>query len=617
MNNKINMIKKKLSILKITRLVIQLLFLYFYSSLFTLAFTGFKSIITGIVRGNLSIVNSFTFIAAFTAIAILSVIIGRFFCGWLCAFGTYNDLVYMVSRKIFKKKFKISQGLDAKLKYVKYIILLGIIIFIWFMNLSPKNSINPWDAFAQLPQIKTMLIQIPIAFILLALITVGAIFIERFFCRYLCPLGAIQAILSKFRVINISKPGEKCGKCQICTNNCPMGIDLSKVETIHSAECIGCFKCVDKCYRSNPKVVVFKKINLKWYYSTAAAILIFSFTFWGSKFIKPESKTSSKINSANNSKIKGAIFKDGVYVGVGNGFRPNLKVRVEVLKGKISDIEIISHGETKGYYDQAFVVVPKEIIVAQSTSVDTVSGATKSSNGIISATTDALKNVRLDGKTPVDARDTAPITTTMSKLYKTGRYTGIGKGYKKNLIVDVTISDNKITNINLINYKDGVEYIKKAVAPISKSIIAAQSTNVDAVSGATETSKGIKDAVNKAIEKSVLEKGSSVGETSTYPGVEDVVAPFRDGVYTGKADGYKKDLVVSVTIKNNKILKVDLGTNNETEKYFVKAWPVVPNEIVTKQSVDVDVVSGATRSSNGVINAVKEALRKAHDANLL
>ena len=598
----------------------------------------------GLARENFNISNSFTFLAAFAAVVVLSVLIGRFFCGWLCAFGTFNDLVYLASRKIFKKKVKIPQAVDEKLKYIKYIVLLGIIIFMWSMNLSPEKSIDPWDAFAQLPQFKTMAPEIPIAFIFLALITIGAMFIERFFCRYLCPLGAIQAVLSKIKIINISKPSEKCGKCQLCTENCPMGINLSQVESVESGECIACLKCVDTCYRSNPKVVVFKKLNMQWYSSTAAAILVFSFIFWGSKLVKPEVSIGTRVSAAQISKVDEAVFSDGVYNGVGTGFRPNLKVQVKIDKGKISDIKIVSHEETKGYYEQAFDVVPKEIIAAQSPDVDAVSGATKSSNGIKQAVKDALskarkdksKNQIVDNNENQEKSGAAQAESTNSDVsmdknakLKDGTYTGVGTGYGTDLTVSVTIKDGKITDIQILSNNETPGFSEQAFSTVPKEIIAAQSTEVDAVSGATFSSRGIMAAVKNALQKALISgelpgvntSGTvSTTDNNSSANVSDTAANlpaytgkglYKDGIYTGVGKGFQPNLKVSVTVKDGKITDITIVSHNETTGFYEKPFSVVPKEIISKQGANVDTVSGATFSSNGIIAAVNDALKNA------
>lgn len=88
----------------------------------------------------------------------------------------------------------------------------------------------------------------------------------------------------------------------------------------------------------------------------------------------------------------GAMIDDGVYYGSGAGYNGNIKVQVNVSSGKISNVSVISHNETKGFYETAFSKVPAAIVSSKSTNVDTVSGATHSSNGIINAVKNALAN---------------------------------------------------------------------------------------------------------------------------------------------------------------------------------------------------------------------------------
>lgn len=87
-------------------------------------------------------------------------------------------------------------------------------------------------------------------------------------------------------------------------------------------------------------------------------------------------------------------YTDGTYEGSATGYAQNIKVNVTVSGGKISDINIVSHNETPGFYERAFETVPQEIISKQSTDVDTVSGATYSSVGIINAVNDALSDAQ-------------------------------------------------------------------------------------------------------------------------------------------------------------------------------------------------------------------------------
>ncbi|AWI05594.1 4Fe-4S binding protein [Clostridium drakei] len=414
--------KKKISKLQILRTIVQVICLIVLPGLFTLSFSEIGKLYSMIIKGNFNLVQALPGLTAAIAVVPITILFGRFFCGWMCAFGTFNDFIYIAFQKMFKKQFRVNERIDSILKYVKYLILALIICFVWTMGNSTLNDYSPWNAFAQIGNFTDAIFQYTFGFILLIFIAVGAMFIERFFCRYLCPLGAIFSIVSKISIFKINKPNDKCGKCRLCTNNCSMGIELYKVNKVSSGECINCLKCIDICPRKNTQAsVVNQEINP----AIASAVAIAAFTglyavssaLGGSvKSNMPVGTNTSNgtnISASNNlnnssqiqnrtgnsengisSSLTNGQYKDGTYTGVGHGFRPDLKVSVTISGGKISNIEIISHNESRGYYEQPFDTVPKEIIQSQSTNVDTVSGATRSSNGIISAVEDALSQAK-------------------------------------------------------------------------------------------------------------------------------------------------------------------------------------------------------------------------------
>jgi polyferredoxin len=382
---------KKISKLQISRLISQVIFLILMPELFTLVFNQIKKVYTTVIKGSFDISSMWPQLLAMLIIIPITIILGRFFCGWLCTFGALNDFIYMISKKVFKTKFKVDEKVDSVLKYLKYVILLFVIVFIWTSGSKAFDSYSPWDAFAQVDNISGVIAGYTGGFILLAIIAVGAVFIERFFCRYLCPLGAVLAILSKARIFKIKKLRDKCGPCRICTNNCSMGIKLYQVDKVSSGECINCFKCIDVCPRKNTQASIFgEKVNPL----LPGAIAIAAFTGMNalggvmSDKMSKNSANNTTASSSNINKSEQKKYKDGTYTGVGQGKNPDLKVSVTVSNGKVSNVEILSANEPKG--KEALNTIPKEIIDTQSTSVDVVSGATMTSNGIMAAVNDAL-----------------------------------------------------------------------------------------------------------------------------------------------------------------------------------------------------------------------------------
>ncbi len=193
-----------------------------------------------------------------------------------------------------------------------------------------------------------------------------------------------------------------------------------------------------------------------------------------------------------------------------------------------------------------------------------------------------------------------------------GVYRGKGVGYAGEIVVDVTISDRTITDIEIVSSQDDAAYLNRAKGVID-SILSAQTLDVDTVSGATYSSNGIIRAVKNALTGE--EDTSSVQQTNagkTAPSLETAEDPaaYRDGEYYGKGTGFGGEMTVKVVITGGKIASIDVVSHNDDDSFFNRA-SVLLSQIVERQSTNVDVVSGATYSSAGLINAVRDALRQA------
>jgi NosR/NirI family transcriptional regulator, nitrous oxide reductase regulator len=524
---------KKFYLNKILRTIVQILFFVFMPGLVGMAFLELKALIVDIFNFN------FTTILSDTSLIIVlflgTIILGRFFCGWMCMFGTYNDLVNLIGKKIFKINYQPNKMADKYFKYLKYFILLFIIIFVWTNIVVIPDGVSPWDALSQLSNPSYAFSNYLIGLIILGFITVGDLFIERFFCRYLCPLGAIFSIISKGRILNIQKPKVNCGLCHACTNKCSMGIDLDATDVARSGECINCLNCTKICPKNNAKLAINnKKINE--YAITTLAVAGTTGAYLGVNKI-----VTTYFPSTNASASVSSKYADGTYIGTGTGYRPYTKVSVTISNGKITSIVVNSTNDTTEFFNKAWTTIKNAIISKQSTSVSTVSGATRSSNGIIAAVNDALNQAEA-AKT--NASTTASDSTSSSS----------------------SIDDSTNTNANSTN-------------------TTSSSTNTNSSSTSTTTN------------------------SSTSSGTTSVT--YKDGTYTGTGTGYRPYTKVSVVISNNKITSITLISTNDTDNFFTKAWSTIKNAIISKQSTSVSTVSGATRSSNGIIAAVNDALTQA------
>ncbi|MEI3281042.1 MAG: FMN-binding protein [Eubacterium ramulus] len=344
---------------------------------------------------------------------------------------------------------------------------------------------------------------------------------------------------------------------------------------------------------------------------------------------KTESADTTAEDTAEETALEGQVFDlpDGIYEGTGTGFAGKITVAVEIKDKKIVAITVLNvEADDAAFFNRAKGVIDR-IIQSQNLDVDVVSGATYSSRGIISAVKNALTGEKDSGKTAENPGKGEGSTTVAevadAAAYKDGTYYGSATGFAGPIKVKVVISGGKIASIEIVSTSDGSSYISKAFA-ITGKIVSSQSTNVDTVSGATYSSVGIINAVRNALAQAAVdgstvpvstentEQNNQQNQSAPTPSVSGNF-PYPDGTYYGTAEGYLGDVKVAIVLKNHTIQSVQILENEDDAAFFNRARAVV-NNIVKNQTTGVDVVSGATYSSNGIINAVKAALESAKAA---
>ena len=210
---------------------------------------------------------------------------------------------------------------------------------------------------------------------------------------------------------------------------------------------------------------------------------------------------------------------------------------------------------------------------------------------------------------------TTPTTEVPEGGYKDGTYQGSGTGFGGMITVQVTVSGGKITAVDILSASGETgSYFASAQGVVSK-VLSSQSPNVDAVSGATYSSNGIIQAVQNALSQAGNSDSATPTPTPTPKPAKkpkkDTSVSYKDGVYEGQAEGFDGIVTVKVTIKNGKIKKIS-NTNTDTPEFFNKAWKTIKSNVISRQSTsEIDTVSGATFSSNGILGALSQALSKA------
>ena len=190
--------------------------------------------------------------AVFLGVLGVSLLAGRAFCGWMCPVGTLQDFLANLSSRLFKNKkkqpagkqinlpYKISLRNDAWLRSLKYLVLVIILLASTFAIYPPLREICPARALLSFQLTTPLLWSVLITFVITSMVN------RRFWCKYLCPLGAVLAPFNKIAPLRLVLNQNSCTNCRRCDSACPMDIpDLTN--NLRSAECIECLECQETC----------------------------------------------------------------------------------------------------------------------------------------------------------------------------------------------------------------------------------------------------------------------------------------------------------------------------------------------------------------------------------
>jgi polyferredoxin len=397
-----NKTKFKISIPQAIRRFIQLASFILLPGLFVSIFSAMKDIFTALIGGTFSFGALSGQLWLLLAVIPVTVLAGRFFCGYFCAFGAMGDVLWFMSNKIGKKKIRVGERADRILKKLKYVLLFLIAALGWTGLVSFDAAASPWTIFGMYVTLSgwpSAAYLLSAGAALLLLIMLGSLFIERFFCRYLCPLGAVFSILSLPRLFRIKKSSSTCVACTLCTKECAMGIPIYRSNRVTSGECINCFQCVDACPRRALKAdpapalaatMATAAITGLYLIGTLAADTTASALGTTSIVEQGTAETLTDTEYTDTTSADSVTYADGVYTGTGSGYRGDTTVSVTVSGGAITDITVVSYRDDDKYFSRAVSTVISGIISRQSLDVSTVSGATFSSNGLLEAVANAL-----------------------------------------------------------------------------------------------------------------------------------------------------------------------------------------------------------------------------------
>jgi polyferredoxin len=178
-----------------------------------------------------------------------TVALKKSFCSWLCPIGTLSESLWMLGQKLFKGHLRIPRWLDYPLRSLKYLLLAFFAWSIWQMDVpsllafiySPYNKMADVKMYLFFADISTFALW---TIIILALLSVV---IKNFWCRFLCPYGALLGVAGWLSPLKITRTKETCVDCELCTKACPAGIKVHASGRVWSDECMSCMACVEVC----------------------------------------------------------------------------------------------------------------------------------------------------------------------------------------------------------------------------------------------------------------------------------------------------------------------------------------------------------------------------------
>ena len=246
--------RQRLVIDRGVRWAVQIAFFVAFPAVFSAAFNGVKYVFTQI--GAMQPVSLSAFVTTLLAVLAFTVVFGRFFCGYACAFGTLGDAlctVFTPVRKrlgIGKKKPLLPAGMQRVLQLLKYVVLAIICVLCFAGMWSGVSGYSPWTAFAGIVAGNVDGISVG-AFVALGVVAVGMLFVERFFCQFLCPLGAVFSLLPVLPFSAFHRDVTRCAKgCGLCKRSCPVSVSPDP-DAFAAGECISCGRCADGCPLEN------------------------------------------------------------------------------------------------------------------------------------------------------------------------------------------------------------------------------------------------------------------------------------------------------------------------------------------------------------------------------
>lgn len=382
---------------------------------------------------------------------------------------------------------------------------------------------------------------------------------------------------------------------------------------------------------------------------TSHAILVAASRALGAEAPKELVVNETKALPPARENVSFGQLKDGTWQGSAFGYKDTLSVEVVIKDGKIKSVSYLSGQDDEPYLSNAKTILQRIVKTQGTQNVDVFTGATYTSLGLINATNQALK--KASGTNNKEDSDVESYKLKIKKLdeelsslksrvatasfddgegqLKDGVYEGASIGYNGEVTVEIRVVGGKLVEAKLKSHTDDKEYIDKTLGLLKEAVKKQGTKDIDTISGATFSSNGILGGLSNALRASRGLEAASAGasgeqikrlnedierlkaQLKNSKAEDEVNGPLKDGNYSGKASGYGGLVEVHISVKDNKITSIVLGSNNEDAEYLDMTRSILDKIEATGTIKGIDTVSGATFSSHGILNATRNALLKA------
>ena len=189
----------------------------------------------------------------FLGFVALSLLLKKAFCSWLCPVGAFSEFLSAAGRRVFGRNVQLPRWIDLSLRGLKYLLLAFFLFVIGGMSATALAGFmaTPYGLLADVKMLNFFRQASTTAIVVIGLLVLGSMLVRNFWCRYLCPYGALLGVVSLLSPVKIRRDKEACIDCGKCNKACPAGLKVDQLVQIRSAECTACMACIANCPAEN------------------------------------------------------------------------------------------------------------------------------------------------------------------------------------------------------------------------------------------------------------------------------------------------------------------------------------------------------------------------------